>query len=70
MRPLPITLAIGEVQKDDGTQPKKANSEEPNTNPFLDIPLDPIAYNEVEYQHLSGGRLGMTLLEYVVGLFN
>lgn len=55
-----------EVKPSDTTEDKnvqkKVTPEETN-NVFLQIPLDPVTFNELEYQHISGGSLGVVLKE-------
>ena len=68
MRPLPITAKEQEKKlpdKDkkniDGEQ-KKVTPEETN-NAFVNIPLDPVTFNEIECQHISNGNFGLILKE-------
>ncbi|CAC5381877.1 LRRK2 [Mytilus coruscus] len=74
LRPMPITEKNSKVVKiekvegklsdttEDKNVQKKVTPEETN-NVFLQIPLDPVAFNELEYQHISGGSLGVVLKE-------
>ncbi|CAG2234887.1 LRRK2 [Mytilus edulis] len=74
LRPMPITEKNSKVVKiekvevkpsdttEDKNVQKKVTPEETN-NVFLQIPLDPVTFNELEYQHISGGSLGVVLKE-------